>query len=560
MMMSISQKINYFLIRTGLITLFFMFWMIFVSTSFLILGKNISGYYFFISLVLSMITSYMLLKPSRKYLYEIIGVVLFVLLLFFLIKIYSLVFCLDWDGNNYHKVAVGLLKNGWNPCKESSSVYNKYILSDVNDKVGLWCDHYGKSTWIISAVIYALFGNIECGKIYQILGIYCAFAFAFSYMFEKRCDLLKSVIFGLVLAFNPISIVQIVSYYVDGFVFSMCYVLLIGLMQLINEKNISKYTLAIIFSSMSILSNVKFTGLVLGGLLCIFYYLLFCFFDYQEKNTNKIKLLVYFVILAVFSVGIIGFPTYVKNFIDHGNMFYPLMGSNINIMSYSEPIGFANKSSLFKFFFATFGRLENFNASNQINLPTLKIPFIVWSEELKLIPPVDTRISGFGLFFSGLLLLSTFLIIKYLKCEEDTNKNKLIVLTGLVYSIGLIIFFSEGWWARYSPHIYLVVILAVFLILDEKIKIKRSITIVLLVLLIQNNFYFMMRPVDSINKSKVIQNELTSLDGKKIEIKYDGFMGKLFNFEDFNIEYEVAEYEFEHEGSAYGCSWRYLSK
>ena len=72
------------------------------------------------------------------------------------------------DGNTYHKLAIGALKNGWNPNYEDSQDFdiedgNPFDISEDNINT-LWIDHYAKGTEIFASVIYAFTGNIEVEK------------------------------------------------------------------------------------------------------------------------------------------------------------------------------------------------------------------------------------------------------------------------------------------------------------------------------------------------------------------------------------------------------------
>ena len=92
------------------------------------------------------------------------------------------------DGNTYHKLAIGALKNGWNPNYESSREFtiqkgNVFDVSDENINA-LWVDHYAKATEIFASVIYAFTGNIESGKAYTILLMYITFGIIFSYLYK----------------------------------------------------------------------------------------------------------------------------------------------------------------------------------------------------------------------------------------------------------------------------------------------------------------------------------------------------------------------------------------
>ena len=125
------------------------------------------------------------------------------------------------DGNTYHKLAIGALKNGWNPNYEDSKDFDKedgnpFDISEENINT-LWIDHYAKGTEIFASVIYAFTGNIESGKGYTALLMYIAFGILFSYLYQdKKISLIASLAISILLPFNAITVVQVFNYYVDG--------------------------------------------------------------------------------------------------------------------------------------------------------------------------------------------------------------------------------------------------------------------------------------------------------------------------------------------------------
>ena len=80
------------------------------------------------------------------------------------------------DGNTYHKLAVGAMKNGWNPVWTDVKDFNKDkgnpfdILDDnVNTK---WVNTYAKGSEIYGAVVYSFTNNIESGKSFNMLFVF----------------------------------------------------------------------------------------------------------------------------------------------------------------------------------------------------------------------------------------------------------------------------------------------------------------------------------------------------------------------------------------------------
>ena len=81
------------------------------------IGISVSWYWLplsFLAAVMGLIGCYGQ-KMDHSILYEILSAGLILILL---ILIAGLFFDTSYDGNNYHKTAVGLLKEGWNPLRD----------------------------------------------------------------------------------------------------------------------------------------------------------------------------------------------------------------------------------------------------------------------------------------------------------------------------------------------------------------------------------------------------------------------------------------------------------
>ena len=156
-------------------------------------------------------------KWQEKLIPVLIGTVIFITS----IIISSNVYDTTADGNTYHKLAIGALKNGWNPSYESSRDFTKekgnvFDVSDDNINA-LWVDHYAKATEIFASVIYSFTNNIESGKAYTLIFMYITFGIIASYLYKnKKMNWLCAVAISIIIVFNAITVVQICNYYVDA--------------------------------------------------------------------------------------------------------------------------------------------------------------------------------------------------------------------------------------------------------------------------------------------------------------------------------------------------------
>ena len=139
---------------------------------------------------------------------------------------------------------------------------------------------------------------------------------------------------------------------------------------------------------------------------------------------------------------IVGYPTYIKNTIDHNNPFFPLYDKNgEDIITAQQPKKFLKMNNLEKLFYATFSKANNLRENDNTDL---KLPFTVYKSELTPAMSNDLRISGWGIFYSGLLLCSIIIFIKYYK----QYKKETSILYTIVITIFLLLIMSESWWAR----------------------------------------------------------------------------------------------------------------
>lgn len=460
----------------------------------------------------------------------------------------------SYDGNSYHKVAVGLLKNGWNPLAELPSDFvrtNALNIKTTKDIV--WVEGYGKAAWIFGASIYSLTGNIECGKAYTLLSMFCAFSLTYYYLRVLEKNRFFCIVFSLAAAMNPIAVAQIDSFYVDGFLHEMLYILVFSLYINLQEK--SKISPAVsaslIACSMIVCANIKFTGLLYGGIYCIAYFLFYCFRAWKKARQEWMKKCVVkgtrFALLAVVCLAWAGAPTYITNLIRHRTLTYPLTGSNpIDIMAANS--AFATVNHFKNWFISLFSKMGSYFASSNAGTPPqLKIPFTVdFEAELKYLQTPDTRLSGFGLFFSGLfLILGGVLIAKLIKMKKE--ENFWLCLMNTAVNLLLCFAISESWWARYSPYQYFIVLTGLYILLDtvqncEKKKkvFFRTAAGFVSILFIINNALFLKEMDVGFDYSQTVYSIISQISSyEKVSIDCGSVPGVCFNLLDAGIRYDL---------------------
>ncbi len=537
-----KNNIIEFCYELSLSVLLFIFNILFISSLFFVLKISISKINFYVSLILTLtLIGFYFFKKGYGFFKVVIRFVTFLLILFLSIFVASKCYDLTWDGNSYHKTAIGELKNGWNPLYQdignfNSSKENKNYISDTHD---IWTDHYAKGHWIFAANIYSLTNNIESGKSINFLLVISLFLLSVSFLLRYTSKLFAFLV-SLIIVFNPVSIVQISCFYNDILIYNLIVIEMIFI-QLILFENKKESYLGLLLT-LCILINIKFTGLAYGAIVMLIYYIpiLVC-----KKFRNKY--LKQFTVLGILSVLIgicfIGSSTYLKNIKYENNPLYPLFGENkVDIMTQNQPKIFSEMNKAEKFIYANFSTLSNITFFQDEN-PTLKIPFTYSQTELYQLIVPDLRIGGFGPLFGGILLISLIIIIIGLYFLFKKDRNLFIIISLLLLSIIIfVIVLDEAWWARYLPQLYLLPVIALYLLYYFNYrKINVFLSFALVVVLILNCYYiFDNNTFQNLKKYKVIDNQLSQIKScTNCEVYTKDFSGAIYNLYDVNNSIKV---------------------
>lgn len=476
------------------------------------------------------------------------------------------------DGNTYHKLAIGAMKNGWNPVYTDSLDFDKdqgnpFNVSEDNVNVK-WVDHYAKGTETYGAVIYAFTGNIESGKSYTLLLMYAAFAIVTAYLFKNRkFNLFLSAILAFLLFINPITVVQMFNYYVDG-VLMITLLLIIYECLIISTKNLENRKESFLILGMAIIwcINAKFTGLAFAGIFCLAFYIYWLIIDYKRygKKVFKERLLkysIFYFVVVIVSLCLVGASSYLRNTVQHGNPLYPLYGKGHvpNMVVQEQPKSFAQKNNLEIFFISLFSKGVNVSPSySDANVqPELKIPFTFSKEEIQNYSIPDIRMAGFGPLFSGVFLVTLICsIIISINLIRNKKWNILIpYLIVFIISFGLVIGVYGSYWARYIPYVFMLpMLLLVYLFYitenDKFRKLKFFIGTFLTIVLLINVLLVIKVQCDSaLVNTRYVKERLAnfseySRENESVEIilNHSGVQAALYNLDDMGItNYKVVD-------------------
>lgn len=475
----------------GSTILFFLFSIFTVTLVGFVFNIVIGSYVFVTSVVLTLF--YILL--INRYLFESTYKVSSFITLFFVIFSFLISYFistafsdLSFDGQSYHQEAIIQLVNGWNPLKHS-------LAPDVWDHTyAIWLNHFPKFSWICWSVIYKTFGNIETGKLVNILLVLSCFFFTYAITIYKNKKYFRSLVLSSLVAFNPIILYQFSSYYLDNQIASLIFILFFLIyFVFVNNSKVVYFFLSIVTI---LLINTKLTLIAYLPVL----YLISLVVAYVLKRNDVLKRIFFTGLTSgLLSIFVFGYHPYVTTFIKYNNPFYPLYSfypikdlsnknelesvipalphvTNIREFMYESnmPINFIGKKPIEKIFLSLFSKSSNLvpysESGKEVKNDTteLKIPFAISKSEISPFNTTDVRIGGFGPLFSGVLLLSIGLLI----CVFILNKKVGLIL--LLINFGIFtsaMINSELWWARYVPQLWLIpisMIMACLLIVKNR--------------------------------------------------------------------------------------------
>jgi hypothetical protein len=352
----------------------------------------------------------------------------------------------SWDGTAYHQQAILQLIEGWSQFPAPLDPQVMYQ-SPLN--------HYPKAHWVIAASIYQAGSDLESAKLLHLLLAACAFLVLFGALARiPRFPSWAAILVAAAAALNPVVIYQSMSFYVDGLLSSLLSIS-IGLIVLL-LVDAKRAHLLLLLTTLILIINTKLTGVAFAGILAG-NFLLLLFRNQRLRFLGSTA-----AITAAFTLGLLlfGFNPFVTNTLEKGHPFYPVLGGpSPDFIAGQRPPGFNDRSGVNRLVRSSFSI-----PTMAIDEPeNLKLPFTFTEEQNRQVfRGADIRLGGWGVLFSGALVLSLLALPLLLFTPASARSTGLIILGGIVVSV---LINPEAWWARFAPQWYLVALVPAALLL-----------------------------------------------------------------------------------------------
>jgi hypothetical protein len=493
-----------------------------------ILGHGLGAWQFPLAFILSVVLNYF---ASRYFLhgdYQRIFIrsslaALVVIILSILIS--GMFYDISADGQMYHMETAIQMKAGWNPFK-------KELPLELNQAI--WLNHYGKGAEDPQAAIYAVTNHLETTKATNFIMLAASFCLVMAFLVRlDRFSRKKNLLFSFLLAFNPLTVYQLLNTYLDGQLcsFLLCFIAIACLLY----KDGNRYFLMLLSSIIILLINIKFTALVFtclftGGMLLVFAIT-------RKWQTFKRALLVS-AISSVFAVGVVGYFPYMINILQYHDILYPGLPMLKSEAGKFTPPVLKDKNQLSKFFISFFSHTDNTHVSGA---PVIryKIPFTFNKTDIfNASKPYVVIIAGMGPFFSGIFLCALGIFMYWLwRLKNRKGALPVILMLGTIMFSVLII--SEAWYARYVPHLWFIPIILLMASESEKGKTIRVFRNAMYVMMLVNlSFCFVSFPY-VYYKTQQIKYELEQLkaSGQTIPVEFTYYTSNRARFTEYEIPF-----------------------
>jgi hypothetical protein len=446
----------------------------------------------------------------------------------------SRIYDISWDGQTYHAEAIMQLANGWNPFYEASP--STFGIRTYPWFFPVHMAFFPKALWIYAAALYKFSGSFESGKAFHLTLILACFLFSFAALSTFRSIKWPWIlIVSLLIAFNPVSVCQMYTYYVDGQLSSLLGIIVCLLILIYRRPD--RVLMVVLMLVVILMINVKLNGALYVAILAGGYWLFYA----VVKKAHRAELTAWLMAGGILGGGFVGFSPYVTQFIKKlittGNPFHPYAGGT-SVVRPESPEIFGNNMDRVREL-----AVSLFSKSEVLPKPSfkLKLPFTFSLDEVQAFDFPDVRMGGFGPLFSGAIVLSVAILVvlfwKYrwrLRCAAH-----LLVLMSLIFISALS--FSESWWARYAPQVWMIPVITgiIGLLIVRHGQQRWLIFALLLTLSVNNLLIYVPYTLAAYRGAQEVGWQLAALKSQRgpITVQFNRFAGTRYRFDREGIRY-----------------------
>lgn len=466
----------------------------------------------------------------------------------------------SYDGNSYHKAAIGALAGGWNPVLESIDAYFARAQAEMSPVThAIWADHYPKASWLFGSTLYLLTGSIESAKAVNLVMAAASALLAYGYLATRLLGRAWAAAASLLAAVNPITLPQALTNYVDGLLASTLAVILVLLVARADAgyaRGRGAPADAALAAAVLVCCNIKFTGLAYAALFCASFWVLELARARRAGGARALgraaaRRTGYYLAVVAVSLLVAGSNSYVCNALDHGSPLYPLIGTRtVDIVRGYEPDSFSDMNPYKQFALSALSRTENLWKEDV----RLKAPFTFDWAELA-IEDVDTRRAGFGAFSSGIFIASGAVCLAGLAALARRRDPWAAAGVALAVPAALLVGLTDGsWWARYTPYLWAFPVVALVMLARPRAgRARKAAAAALALLMAVDTLTFAPAVARSLRCTAEAAEFVGALGEGPVEVALDdpSLGGFLYNLGDAGVAFRLVE------GPA-GDGWRAL--
>ena len=382
----------------------------------------------------------------------------------------NIYFDVSFDGTTYHQEGILAMRDGFH------FVQQPLGSEESLGRNPLYITTYTKFSWLYGAWLLEFASSVHWSKSLNFLFLFAIPLVAWVVLPVSR--VWAKVLGALVLTANPVAIAQMFTNYVDGALSSALTVGVLALWGISQKKNVGRMVV-LAMSAAAIVASLKTAGSAFGGILFVGVVVALFAQRRQIAAMARANAAVGAGLLVIMFAAV--FNPYLSNVVQDRHILHPAFGEERFdwLMGHQSSEAFLAEPRTTRLLLSVFAETQNRTRPTSPDLPTVKVPFTVFREEIQVIEAPDTRWGGWGPLFSGAFVLAVVLAV-----AGPRTLRKHIVVVGVLAVLSVV--HPESWWARYSPQLYTLVTVVAIVYLAESRRLRATAVATLLTLLVNS--------------------------------------------------------------------------